>query len=690
MATLEKIRSKSGLLLVVVGLALLAFIIGDFFTSGRTLFGTGTTIAKVGNQKISIQDFQRSMEQANQQAQQSGQKIDQAVLQQQVLNSLVNEKLLQKELEDLALTVTDSELSDAMLGSGSAYLNRMVQTQTGIENAATLHDMAFNPVKYGLDQAQAAQLQSYWVMLESQIEQSLLQQKFQNLFAGTLVANQLDAKAMYDEGISTAQIAYVNKPFSSVSTEGYEATNSEIQKEWEKNKEQYRLPEELRSISYINVDIAPSEEDVVAAEQRVESALASLRSTEGTDGIADMTDFIVNRQKVTPASIIDNQLKRFADTASIGEAAMISRVGNDFTLAKMIGRSNEIDSINIDYAVVNGSKSEVDSIITALNNGSTLAELSKNPNVQSSQDSLWVSAIDPQMGMLKDAFLSNATGTFFTPDTASTQGARIFRVNRRKAPVTVYDVAVVNFTAEPSNATVNKLQADLQAFLNANKNANDFMANAAEAGYTAFPAQITASTAEINRIPETRNAISWAMNADKGDVSPIFGDETTGHFMAATVTSIYDDFVPATDPQIRAVLSSDIINNKKAADLIAQYQGKANDLAGYAALMETQIDSTYINFGALSPFNPGVGGPEVVARVAIAENGELIGPAQGTSGVMVLQVINVDNQGRPYNFDESASNYVRNRGAGFLANQLQQILRGNKKVKNNILKFYHD
>lgn len=51
MATLEKIRSKSVLLLIIVGAALLAFIIGDFFTSGRTFFGTGTTIAKVGDRK---------------------------------------------------------------------------------------------------------------------------------------------------------------------------------------------------------------------------------------------------------------------------------------------------------------------------------------------------------------------------------------------------------------------------------------------------------------------------------------------------------------------------------------------------------------------------------------------------------------------------------------------------------------
>lgn len=66
MATLEKIRSKSVLLLVIIGLALLAFIIGDFFTSGRTLFGSGTTVAKVDGKAIDIQDFQNRVQQASQ------------------------------------------------------------------------------------------------------------------------------------------------------------------------------------------------------------------------------------------------------------------------------------------------------------------------------------------------------------------------------------------------------------------------------------------------------------------------------------------------------------------------------------------------------------------------------------------------------------------------------------------------
>ena len=89
MATLQKIRSKSVLVLIIIGAGLLAFVIGDFFTSGRTLFGTGSTIAKVDGTSIDVQEFQRNVEQAAQQAQASGRKVDYPSLQQQVLSNMV-------------------------------------------------------------------------------------------------------------------------------------------------------------------------------------------------------------------------------------------------------------------------------------------------------------------------------------------------------------------------------------------------------------------------------------------------------------------------------------------------------------------------------------------------------------------------------------------------------------------------
>ena len=52
MATLEKIRSKSVFLIVVIGVALLAFIVGDALTNSRNIFGDQTTVAKVDQDRL--------------------------------------------------------------------------------------------------------------------------------------------------------------------------------------------------------------------------------------------------------------------------------------------------------------------------------------------------------------------------------------------------------------------------------------------------------------------------------------------------------------------------------------------------------------------------------------------------------------------------------------------------------------
>lgn len=692
MATLEKIRSKSVLLLIIIGAALIAFIIGDFFTSGRTLFGTGTTVAKVDGNSIDVQEFQRQVEQASQQAMSSGRKIDHAMLQQQVLNGMIAEKLFRGELDKLGLVVTDAELSEAMLGRGSVMLNNMLRQQ-GIESAAQLHDMAFNPVKYQLDEAQAAQLRQYWLSLEKQTEEQLLSAKFQNLFMGTLVANELDAKALYDENAATTHVAYVSKPFASLSDtdERFAVSDADIEKEWSAHKMRYAIPEQLRSIDYISVEIVPSAEDITAAEKRVEDAIANLNAQPDLEGVADMTDFVADRRKVVSTSLTDTRVKAFADSAAIGKAALISRMGNNFTLAKLFGRSAEVDSVNIDMVMVEGDKAKVDSVITALNAGATMEEIGKMESVRGAQDSIWVSMVDPSTASVRDAILGANTGVFFNPDTTGMAGgAQLIRVNRRKAPVPVVDVAVVTFTAEPSNATVNNLQIKLQDYIAANDNAKAFAENAQEAGYQVFPATVSASTPQITGLPETRGVISWAMDAKKGSVSRVFGDEQTGRFVVAALNDIYDDYTPARDPQVKQMLTAKLRNDKKAAALIEQYQGKAKDLAGYAQLMDVKVDSATVNFGQVNPFFPGFAGAEAAARASIAQKGQLIGPMQGLNGVVVMQVVGVDTEGRPYNFEENAILYARTRGAQVLGNNLNAVLLGNKKVQNNILKFFRE
>lgn len=682
MATLEKIRSKSVLLLIIIAGALLAFILGDFLTSGRNLFGPGTTIAKVDGTKIDVQEFQRRLEQATQEAQRQGRQIDGAVLQQQVLQSMIGETLLNQELDALGIVVTDNELSEAMLGQNSAMLDQMVQQQTGIGSAADLYDMAHNPSKYQLDQEQANQLLTYWNNLERQTEEMLRQQKFQTLFMGTLVANDLDARAIYDDNATTSHVAFARADYSTLPDDKFPVSDEELAEAYKARRNRYKIDEPMRYVDYVAVDIVPSAADLKAVEGKVTNALAAMATPQGVGALGDMPEFLTEtrtyaRRDLTPA------LKSFVDSAAVGKVAIASRTGYEFLLAKLIGTNSATDSINIDFAVV--TRAEADSLIGKLNSGSaTFASL---PSEQK-QDSAWVSLIDPQMATLKEMLETAAVGQFFTPDTIGEQ-ARIFRVRSRKAPVTTYEIATASITAEPSAATYNGLMADLEKFLKANPTAESFAKNAPGAGYNLQNAMIGASTPGLGQLDETHDAVAWALEAKKGEVSAPFGEQTSKRLVAVAVEDIYDDgFVTVTNPLVRDELTTRVRNDKKAASLISQYKGKARDIPGYAQLMKTQVDTAAVVFGQI--FVPGIGANESAfqASVATAKPGQLVGPMQTNQAVIVFTVNNVDKQGRPFDANEASMQFMQMRGANALARNLMGVLRGNKKIENNIPVFY--
>ena len=688
MATLEKIRSKSVLLLVIIGAALLAFIIGDFFTSGRTFFGTGTTIAKVGDQKVDVQEFQRRVQEEAQQAQARGMKVDNAVLQQQVLNSMIAEKLFDQEIKDLGLVVTDQELTEMMVGKNSQYVDRMVQ-QDGMPDAATLHDMAYNPTKYGMQQAQAQQLQQYWVSLERNIERMLLQQKFQNLFAGTLVANDLDAKALYDDNAATAHIIYAKKDYSSLKDEDFEVSESDINSIYNDEKNRYVLSEPQRVVNYIAVNIVPSEADVLAGQKKVEDAIVALNSQPEIQGLSEMPEFVVERAKMSQTDV-DKQarLKAALDSLSVGRATLVAKNGDDYSITKLLGKTQEVDRIKLDFLAVQGTKAQVDSLVNLLNSGASLDSVAASPLVAQSQKDMEVSLIDANYAPLKEVVADRPTGLYFTPDTIA-EGGRIFRVSERTAPVTVYELANVSFTTEPSNATINELESSLQQYITTNKNSKEFIENAQEAGYTTFPAVVSASTPMVGNLNESHSAVAWAMDAKKGEVSPIFGDIQTGRVLAVALSDIYDGgYTPVRDSQIHTILETRARNDKKAAKLIADYQGKANDVAGYAKLMGAQVDTTTVNFGQYMVPGLGMNESAVLGKVANASKGALVGPMKANNSVIVFQVTEIDNEGRPFNVEESSIRYAQQRGAARMMNVLDRILIGNQKVKNNMNTFY--
>ena len=685
MSTLEQIRQRPVLIISILGVALLLFILTAVDRPGE-LFTDSHTVAKVDGEKIDYLEFQKRVEQQQEQMQQRGYtNVDVAQVQEYVLQQMVNESLLKKEFERLGLTVTDTELSQAMLGATpSPYVQQMVQSM-GIPSAQLLYEAAFNPTKSGVTPEQAPQFQSAWAELEKNTEEMMLQQKFMALFAGTLTANKLDAKALYEDNATTSTIVYAKKDLSTLKDADFTPTDAEINDLYNQEKNRYRINEKQVVINYIAVDVVPSTDDLAAAQREVEDAIVGLRMNEGTDAVASNGKFYVNRVSTTEASLAP-ALKKAVPSMAKDSVAMISFIDNQYTIAKLLDVTTSIDSVLVDVAFINET-ADADSVIARLNTGASKIDM--GDAIAQSQDSMWVSLLDPGIAQFKDQIATAETGSYFKPEGG--QNGMTMRVRSRKAPVAVYDVAEITYDVVPSNATIQKLNGDLRKYLDDNTTAAKFTSEATKAGYSALSAIVTPSTLSINGIQESRGAAKWALDSKKDQVSGVFNNDRDSRLLAVAVNDVYDGkFVPATNETVRNYLTNKVMNRKKAEKLIADYNGKGKSVAEYAAAMQVKADTTQVTFGQPYVRNFPMYESALQANVAVAKKGELVGPVALHQSVVVFTVTDVTAPSREFDYKNDAMVFNQREGVASFQRTLPAVLLGNKKVENKIQKFYSD
>lgn len=688
MSALEQIRKRPGLIISILGLALLLFIF-TAISNPEKLFTDPTTVAKVDGKKIDYQKLQRRVEQQREQMQQQGYgNVDANMLQERMMQQLVAEAIMENELEALGITVTDEELSSAMLGETTIPYVRQSLMQMGIPSSDMLHDYAFNPTQNGIEPEQAQQLKAMWLDLENRTEEMLKQQKFGNLMMGALVANKLDAQSMYDDNALTQSIRYAKVDAMTLPDAEFEVSDAEINERYNKDKNQFGLSDDQYMINYILVDVTPSDADQLAATQEVENAIMGLKEHEGTEAVSGNLNFVVNRHNTSEAKLPAN-LSKSLDKLKEEQVMQLSFYDNVYTIAKLLGESVATDSINVDFIILD-EKVNVDSALTALNAGLPVDSL--GAKVASSQMAQEVSLLDPAYAQFVSVLGEAETGKYFAPGEASGfNNAVVFHVNSKKAPVKVYDVAEITYHLEPSNATINDTNEKLRGFVAENPTAAKFIESAAAAGYTAIPASVTGSSLSVNGISDTRALAKWAANASKGEVSPIYTNDDNSHFIVGALRDIYDGgYTPATDKQVRDLLTSKIRNEKKVAKLMADYQGKGKTIDEYAAVMNVKVDTTTVTFGQNFVRNFMPGDSKLIAAVAEAPQGQVEGPVATDYSVVVFEVFGSDKQGRQFDFDNDSKYFEQSQGASVLLRNFNEILLGNKKVDNRIQKFFND
>jgi peptidyl-prolyl cis-trans isomerase D len=706
MATLEKIRSKSVFLIVVIGVALLAFIVGDALTNSRNILGDHTTVAKVGSTKIDFTEYQRKREELNNQLEEARRNnpaqfanFDTQVLPEMALEQLMQEAIILDAADKAGVRSSGNLLRYYMLENprNPEVMNLVRQLNASglsVQTPQQAYEVIFNPKRNGLTETQVEPFQRVWLAAEKATEKMIRQSVYQRLLVGAVRPNDLDKKALYNDYIATSNVDMAFLPFGNLDEKAYPVSDQEIKDHYNKEKELYSVTEPTREISFIAVTVTPSDADQKASRELAAKTTASLAGGRELPKEIKKEGVSIARHALRASDIPAGPAKEFILNSAVDSVRLVSDNINGFTVVRIAGRTADVDSIQLNIISAANDKYG-NKVMTALNSGlpadSVMSRFSADSVAAQLKQWIPLYTADGATNALPKSTLDslkNAGGRFIAIQEGP-QGMVMAQIVKQNAPVTIYEYDEASYTLTPSQKTKSDARTAFEKFLGANNTAEKFTANAQKAGYNVQKFTVTSSTPAVPRFqgmdqyyPDSRQVIRWVMiDGEKGQVSHIYNasDATHPAMYAVAVDDAYDDYVPVTNQNVRDRITALVRADKAGDKLVEQYSKKTQSLQSAAQAMGVEVRNIpSLRFGR----NAGVQDAAVIGRISGSKADKKVNITKGTDGIYVYQVMGKENQNFPYNEQMYDQQYYQ-----FVNPDLEQMLQGTNRVKNNIYKF---
>jgi peptidyl-prolyl cis-trans isomerase D len=678
MATLQKIRSKGPLLVVVIGLALFAFIAGDAWKVLQP--HQSQDAGKVYGEKLSAQDYQALVEEYTEIIKLStGQTAlndeQTAQIKDEVWRTYVNNKLIEHEAEKLGLTVSKAEIQ-AIIDEGTHPM--LLQTpfrnpQTGAFDKDMLKKFLVEYNKLDRSQLPAQYAEYYdnmyklWSFVEKTLTQTRLEEKYQTLIAKALLSNPVEAQASYDARVNQMDLLLAAVPYSSIADSTISVKESDLKDLYNKKKEQFKQYTETRDIKYVDVQVVASADDRAALEAEMAEYTKQLAETE-----SDYTSFV--RSTGSNASYVDVYSRKSAfpgdvvarmDSASVGTVygPYYNMSDNTLNSFKVVAKAAAADSIEYRQIQVysetpDKTKALADSIYTAIKGGADFVELAKKYG--QTGEATWLTSSQYEGAQLDGDNLKyisslNSIGVNEYANIALGQANVIVQVTNKKSTVDKYKVAVVKRTIDFSKDTYNKAYNNFSQFVAANGTLDKIVANAEEAGYRLLErSDLSSSEHTIGGVRGSKDALKWAFSAKAGEVSGLYECGDNDHLMVVALENINrEGYAPLK--KVQDMLRSEVIRDKKAEKIIADMKAaNATSFSQYQSIANAVSDSVkHVTFSApayvaaLRSSEPLVG-----AYASVAELNKVSAPIKGNAGVFVLQLYAKDKSNETYDAKE--------------------------------------
>ena len=665
MATLQTIRSKGPLLVIVIGLALFAFIAGDAWKILQPHQGK-QDVGEVNGKTLSAQEYQQMVDELSEVIKLTNGlnslNEDQLTnIKDQVWNTYVTNEVIANEAKKLGLQVTKAELQ-AVINAGSHPL--LMQTpfrnpQTGAFDKDMLKKFLVDYANLDANKMPAQYVEYYqkmgnfWNFIEKTLSETLLAEKYQNLIGKSLISNPVAAEDAFNARTEQTDMLLAAVPYSSISDSTITVSKEEIKKLYDSKKESFKQPVETRNIKYVDVRVVPSDADRKAVQEEVTEYTNQLISTtkdyvsfvRSTGSTIAYSDIPVSK------SALPNDVASRLDSTSVNEVygPYYNQTDDSYNAFKIVAKVSAPDSIQFRqiqvYADTDEKTTELaDSIYNALKTGADFAEVAKK--YAQTGEATWINArgwegttVDADNATLINALIEQPVSEISNLKIG--QSNIILQVMNKKQMQNKYKVAIVKCPVEFSKETYNNTYNKFSQFVAQSTTIEALEKNAEENGYTVLPRMNFRSDEHyVGGVKSTREALKWVFDAKEGEVSPLYECGENDHLMVVALETINPAGYTNIN-QVSDMLRSEIIRDKKAEKIMAEMKG-FNTLAQVKGMKDAVSDSVkHVTFSAPAYISVTRASEPVISAVAskTAVNATSA-PIKGNAGVYMIQVYN--------------------------------------------------
>ena len=705
MAIIGEIRKRSWIAVVIVGVAIVAFIISDLFKGNSKQPPLGVIDGKevsynrfneLFNQREALLKKQQQSDQIT--AEQSNQ------IRENVWNELIETQLTSQEYEQLGLQVSQREMNDMYMGDFiHPYLRQMfTDPNTGVYNPQIVAQWINN-----FDQLTPAQ-QEDWVSVEEYVKLSRQQEKYNMLIAkGFYTPNKMAEKmAEMDNHVADARV--VALPLHTISDDQVTLTEEDYVKYYEKHKKEYKQ-NEARDLDFIIFPVNPSAADMIEIQNGVFKTWNEFQTVED----AELAMFVNSESEANrrydstfvKASSFAAPFDSLVANATAGQFIAPQVVGRQWMMAKVQEIENRPDSLRASViAIFNSnltseiartpeqSKALTDSLEREIKAGrldfaQAVMMFSDDPAKTENQGDMgWL--LDGEYGLLNEKIIATNTNDIFVFEVPGNAGYHIVKVTGKTPATKKFKVATIVRDIVPSSATTNEIYAQANKFASEVSTHAEMLEAAKEQNLMVRSADYTQINAtSISGISNARSIVQWAFNEETevGAVAPQVYESDDMYIVVALKEAWTKGYAPLN--QARKHIEGWVRNDKKADILMAKAEeamSQTKDINALAAKLQASVDS--VSTITFNGYTFGKFGQEMSAMgsVATAEGAKLLAPVKGAYGVYLIQVDNVT----PTPVDANITKQRAEMEAQQKVRYIMEVLKENVKIEDNRIIYF--